>query len=121
MTTWIGLWPLLVLPSILMIALGAVVTMPVAGHEIGGAAVQHWCVVHLLLDWLPGRVHNRLAIWFSGTDALHRWILYLLIVANVNTFLLPLLYGIGEGILRLQAWGVRTDLELKSLAARKGR
>ena len=121
MTTWFGLWPFLALPGVAMIALGAMVTIPMGGHEIGGAAVQHWCIVHLLVDWLPHGVQNRLTVWVGWTDSSHRWILYLLIAVNVNALLLPLFYGIGSAILRLQAWGVRQDLDLKSTAVRRGR
>ncbi|MHB8256180.1 MAG: hypothetical protein ACYDHY_04430 [Acidiferrobacterales bacterium] len=120
MTTWFRLWPFLVLPGVVIIALGAVVALPLGAHEIGGAAVQHWCIVHLLVDWLPHGAQSQLTVWVSRADTLHRWILYLLIAVNINTLLLPLLYGIGVAILRLQAWGARQDLELKSAAVRRG-
>jgi len=119
-TTWFRLWPFLALPGVVIIALGAVVALPLGAHEIGGAAVQHWCIAHLLVDWLPHGAQSQLTVWVSRTDTLHRWILYLLIAVNINTLLLPLLYGIGVAILRLQAWGARQDLELKSAAVRRG-
>ncbi|MHB8348296.1 MAG: hypothetical protein ACYDHM_14230 [Acidiferrobacterales bacterium] len=120
MITWIRLWPFLALPGVLMIAMGAVVGVPVGGHEIGGAAVRNWCIIHLLLNWLPGGARNQLAAWIGRTDALHRWALYLLISVNVNALLLPLFFGLGAVIQRLQAWGARQDLELKSTAVRRG-
>ncbi|MDA8362524.1 MAG: hypothetical protein M0Z84_01610 [Gammaproteobacteria bacterium] len=121
MTTWIALWPLLAVPCVLMIAIGAVPSLLLGVHEIGGAAVRNWCVVHLLLDWLPGDARVRLLVWFDRTDALRRWAFYLLIAINVNALLLPVLYGVGEAALRLQAWAVRRQLETQSRAARTGR
>ncbi len=120
MTTWMRLWPLLILPGVLMIALGAVVDVPVGGHEIGGAAVRNWCIMHLLLNWLPGAARDQLAAWARQTDTLHRWTLFLLISLNINALLLPLFFGIGAAMQRLQAWGVRQDLEWKSAAVRRG-
>ena len=119
--TWFGLWPLLILPAVMMIALGALVTPGLGGHGAGGNAVQYWCIVHLLLDWLPHAAQARLAAVLARADAPHRWMLYLLVTANVNALMLPPLYALGSGLLRLQAWSVRRDLELKTRAARTGR
>ncbi len=113
MISWVTLWPLLVMPGLIMTGLGALATVKVHGHLFGGAAVRQWCDLHLVVANLPTNAAGRLESWLNLSPFVHQWIVYLIIVANINTLLLPLLYVAGEVILRLHRWGARKDLQLK--------
>ncbi len=121
MNSWLVRWPLLLMPSVLMIALEAVPGLPVGARVLGGAAVQNWCVTHLLLVWLPDVARTRLAAWFGLAGRVQRWELYGLIVINVNAVLLPLIYASVESVIRFQAWALRRELEIERRTARSGR
>lgn len=120
MISWVTFWPFLLIPGLVMAGMGALVTLPVHGHLLGGEAVRDWCNAHLLLAWLPDSAAYRVETWLKEAPLMHQWILYLLVVMNVNALLLPFLYVAGEAIMRFHGWGVRLDLELKRRATRTG-
>ncbi|MHB8453230.1 MAG: hypothetical protein ACYDDO_00765 [Acidiferrobacterales bacterium] len=116
MITWIAFWPFLALPSLLMIGIGGLVSVTVYGRLVGGMIVRRWCIEHLMILWLPPHAGARLEAWVNQAKFAHEWILYVAIAINVNAVLLPILYIVGEGIVRFHGWRVRKDLDLKRSA-----
>lgn len=119
MLTWFGLWPMLLMPMLLMVAAGLIPLSQPFGRAFGGPLVREWSLNHLVLPLLPDGAGWQLVNWFAHASLAQEWTFYLLVALNVNALCLPFLYAFGEGLIRLRAWATRTDLDLKHQALRR--
>lgn len=113
MLTWLRLWPLLVLPTFFISLLMSLPLFEIRGVTLGGGLVRQWLLNHLVLPLAPLEQGALLVNWFTAAGVVQEWAMALLIAINMNAVLLLPLYGIGQGLIKLSGWYVRTELELK--------
>ena len=118
MTTWIQLWPLMLMPTVILSALAALPTLPFNGRILGGGPVREVYLNHLVLPLLPADVSLSLVQWFAAASALQEWIFALAVAINVNALMLPLLYVFGIGVIRASSWFAKKNIQLKRDALR---
>ena len=111
--TWLRLWPLLALPTFLLTLLASLPLFEVRGVTLGGGPVRQWLLNHLLLPIAPLEQAEALVHWFATASAAQEWLLAVLITVNLNAILLLPLYVLGQGLITLSGWYVRTELNLK--------
>jgi hypothetical protein len=119
MITWLQIWPLLTLPTLILGAITAIPTNQINGKIMGGGPVREYFLNHILVPVLPNEAAASLVQWFSQASALQEWFLSLLVVVNINGLLLPLLFVFGQGLIGLSTWFTRKDIELKRDAIRR--
>lgn len=119
MITWIQLWPLLGLPAFMLSAIAAFPTFEHKTRFVGGGPIREWFLNHIAVPILPTNAAGELVAWFASASTLQEWILTSVIALNLNAALLPLLFGFGTGLIRLNNWMSTTDLRLKQSAARR--
>ena len=118
MITWIQVWPILGMPTIVVAGIAALPTAEFRSRILGGGPVREWLLNHLLLPLIPQDAGLALAAWFQHANGVQEWLVALLIALNVNAVLLPAFYGLGFVIIRTGNWFTNKDLELKRTAAR---
>ncbi len=118
MITWIQLWPLLGLPTLIVAALAAIPTVVFHGRPFGGGPVREWLFNHVLLLPLPHAVTVALVARFAHPSILQQWLLALLAALNLNAILLPLLYVIAAAVIGGSGYAARKNIELKRRGAR---
>lgn len=116
MITWLALAPLLALPGLAVFVAGLLPALEVLGRPVGGALVRHWCVEHWVIPLLPAADATRLLAWYAHSGKLGEVLLHALVAVNLNAALLPLLAPLAAGLLRLNHWATKTDLDLKRKA-----
>lgn len=119
MITWIQLWPLFGLPTIILGAITAIPTRAINGRIIGGGPVREYFLNHVLVPVLPNDAAASLVRWFAHANAFQEWFLSLLVIVNINGLLLPLIFVVGEGLIAVSTWFTRKDIQLKRDAIRK--
>jgi hypothetical protein len=119
MITWLQLWPLLTLPTLILGAITAIPTMPINGRVMGGGPVREYFLNHILVPILPNDAAFTLVQWFAHANAVQEWFLSLLVIVNINGLLLPLLFIVGQGLIFVSTWFTRKDIQLKREAIRK--
>ena len=119
MITWLQLWPLLTLPTLILGAITAIPTMHINGREMGGGPVREYFLNHALVPVLPHDAAMALVQWFAHANAMQEWFLALLLAVNINGMLLPLLFVLGQGLIALSTWFTRKDIQLKRDAIRR--
>ena len=85
----------------------------IRGVLLGGAFVRQWLLNHVLLPLAPLDQAHHLVNWFAGASVLQEWFLAMLIVLNLNASLLLPLFFLGQALIKLSAWVMRTELDLK--------
>lgn len=118
MLTWFRLWPLLALPGFLLSLLISLPLFEIRHHLLGGPLVREWLLNHGLLPWLPVEQAAQIIHWFSQTSVIGEWLLAFLIALNMNAVLLLPLFLTGQLIIKLSAWTMRTELNLKRKSVR---
>lgn len=118
MLTWFRLWPLLALPVFLLSLLISLPMFEVRHQLLGGPLVRQWLLNHSLLPLLPEQPTAQIIYWFSQASVLQEWLLAFLIALNINAILLLPLFFIGQLIIALSAWTMRTELKLKRQSVR---
>lgn len=118
MITWIQVWPILGVPWLLIAGVAALPTAAFGGRTLGGGPVREWLLNHWLLPVLPHDAAASLVAWFQQAGAAQEWLIAALIALNANAVLLPVLYGIGLGVIRINNALTNKDIELKRRAAR---
>ncbi len=113
MISWIQIWPLLLVPYVLLCSVGVVPALDLFGHHIGGPWVREWFLNHLALPVLPSDAGWALVEWFSHASTAQEIGLHALISLNVYAVVFPLVYLVGFFIIRLSAWSASVDLEQK--------
>jgi hypothetical protein len=119
MITWLQLWPLLTLPTILLGAITSIPTMQISGRVVGGGPVREYFLNHILVSALPNDAASALVQWFAHANVVQEWFLSLLVVVNINGLLLPLLFLLGQGLIMLSTWFTRKNIQLKRDAIRR--
>ena len=118
MLTWLRVWPLLVLPVLLITLLASLPTFEHNESLLGGGPVREWLLNQALLPLLPDTQAFVLVGWFESASVPAEWLLALLIAVNINALLLLPLYAIGGGMIALSQWLTRTELHLKRRGVR---
>lgn len=119
MITWLQIWPLLALPTLILAAITAIPTNQINGRIMGGGPVREYFLNHILVPVLPNDAAVAVVQWFSHASAIQEWFLTLLVVVNINGLLLPLLFVFGQVLIWLSTWFTRKDIELKRDAIRR--
>lgn len=96
MITWLKIWPLLLMPTVILSAIAAFPTSLIGGRVLGGGPVREYYLNHFLLPVLPADASASLVSWFSAASSMQEWLLAFAISVNLNAVLLPLLYVLGN-------------------------
>ena len=119
MITWLTATPFLALPGVLVFFTGLLPMVELYGQPVGGGLVRQWCVNHLVLPVLPAFDTQRVVDWYMQTDAAGELLLHALIVLNMNALLLPVLYPLAVGFIRLNNWVAKTNLDEKRRSVKR--
>ena len=119
MITWLQLWPLLGLPTLILGAITAIPTTLINGRMLGGGPVREYFVNHIIVPVLPNDAATQLVQWFAQASAVQEWFLTLLAIVNINGLLLPLLFVFGQGLITVSTWFTRKDIQMKRDAIRR--
>ncbi len=118
MLTWIRLWPVFVIPVFLLNAIGFLPTYFYEGRHWGGGPIRQWMLNTFLIPILNYDQGKQIIQWFNEASVLQESLMYSLIILNINVFLIPVLYGAGNVLMKgLNRIPVR-GLELKRQAVR---
>lgn len=112
MITWLRLWPLLLVPFVLMVLVGLLPEVTLGKATLGGPQFREG-VFNVMLSLFTWDARTQLVDWYHATNTWGELGAHALIGLNVNAALLPLLYGIGSAVVRFSAWASRADLNLK--------
>lgn len=104
MTTWFTLWPLLLMPSLLVFAAGLIPKLVFLNQSLGGGMVRQWMVNHVVIPILPQEWGWELVDWYQAASVTQELILHAAVAININAVLLPLLYLTGQAVIRLNGW-----------------
>jgi len=118
MMTWIQLWPMLGLPTVVVAGFAAMPTVAFHGRVLGGGPVREWLLNHVIVSALPRDTAAALVAWFARASAPQEWLLALVAALNVNACLLPLLYALGAAAIGGSGYLARKNIELKRRGAR---
>ena len=99
MITWLKIWPLLLMPTVILSAIAAFPTSLIGGRVLGGGPVREYYLNHFLLPVLPADASASLVSWFSTASSTQEWLLAFAVSVNLNAILLPLLYVLGIFVL----------------------
>ncbi len=113
MITWIQLWPVLMMPTIILSALSAMPTRLFNGRMLGGGPVREYLLNHVVLPLLPADASAALVNWFAAASSMQEWLLAFAVSVNINAMLLPLLYGLGVLVIQVSSWFAKKDIQLK--------
>jgi len=119
MITWLQIWILLPMPSLLLGAISALPTKVVNGRAWGGGPVREYLINEILVPVLSHDTGFSVVLWFKHASIIQEWFLSFLVVVNLNGLLLPLLFVIGQSLIGFSTWMTRKDIQLKRDAIRK--
>jgi len=111
--TWLKIWPLLMMPTVIFSAIAAFPTFLIGGRVLGGGPVREYYLNHFLLPVLPADASVSLISWFSTASAMQEWLLAFAVSVNLNAMLLPLLYALGVFVIQVSSWVAKKDIQLK--------
>jgi hypothetical protein len=111
--TWLRIWPLLLMPTVILSALAAFPTSLIGGRVLGGGPVREYYVYHFLLPVLPANASAALVNWFATASSMQEWLLAFAVPVNLNAILLPLLYALGVFVIQVSSWVAKKDIQLK--------
>lgn len=120
MITWYQVWPLLLLPSLILFPVGLLPDTTLFGEPFGGGIVREFAINHALLPLLSKEAGWRVVTWFGRASGAGETALYGLIVLNVNALSLPLIYGAMTLRMQFGAWYTRSELAAKRKLLRQG-
>ncbi len=118
MMTWFSAWPLAASPFFIISLVSAIPTFVYKGGTLGGLPIREWILDHLLLPVLPAAIEDRILDWFSHASYLEEWLLVAFVAININAALLPLLYYLVGGLIRINNYLTRKSYEAKQSAVR---
>lgn len=118
MITWLQLWPVMLMPTVILTALASMPTRMFNGRFMGGGPVREYYLNHFMLPLLPADTGSQLVAWFSTASGMQEWFLGLAVSVNLNAVMLPLLYGLGVVIIGLSSWVSKKNIDLKRQAMR---
>lgn len=118
MLTWIRLWPAFVFPALALNLIGFLPTFVFQNRYLGGGPVREWAVNTFLLPILSTGQAEKVVSWFYNATVLEECLLYGIIVLNLDVFMMPVFYGLGNTLMKLINWISIKDLQLKRSAAR---
>lgn len=93
-------WLLLCLPGLLLWLPGLMPTFVFNTQALGGGPIREWLMNHTLMTFLsPNQQADFSAHWQAANTATEvLW--YSWVVLNLFALMLPLLYGLAEGVMR---------------------
>lgn len=113
MISWIQLWPLLIIPYVVLFSIGLLPTFTLYGHVVGGPLVREWLLNQFALALLPQNAGWSLVAWFETASVIQEIALHTLLSLNAYALAFPLFYLAGAAMIRLSAWSARIDLKQK--------
>ncbi|KAF0190500.1 MAG: hypothetical protein FD165_2668 [Gammaproteobacteria bacterium] len=113
MISWIQLWPVLVIPYVVLFSVGVLPTIALYGHAIGGSQVREWLLNHVAIPLLPNSAAWSLVDWFGTAGTAQEIGLHAVLSLNVYAIAFPLFYLMGVAMIRLSAWSASLDLKQK--------
>ncbi|MHB8455888.1 MAG: hypothetical protein ACYDDO_14610 [Acidiferrobacterales bacterium] len=118
MLTWIQLWPILGLPTLVIAALAGIPTVAFHGRLLGGGPVREWLFNHVILLPWPHDSTVAFVVGFAHASVLQEWLLAGVAALNINALLLVPLYAIGQAAIHSSGYLARKNIELKRRGAR---
>lgn len=118
MLTWLQLWPLLMMPTVMLSVIAALPTFAWQGRVLGGGVVREYYLNHFVLPLLPAETGAQLVAWFSTADGFQEWLLAFAVSINLNALMLPVLYGLGAVVIGVSSWVSKKNIDLKRQAMR---
>lgn len=118
MLTWIRLWPAFVFPVLGLNLIGFFPTVSFQGQYLGGGPVRAWAVNTFLLPFLSAAQGGKVVAWYSQATVMQECFLFGIIALNLDVFMMPVLYGLGNVIIKINNWISIKELQLKRSAAR---
>ena len=118
MLTWIRFWPMFVVPVFVLNAIGFLPTIFEARRYWGGGPVRQWMLNTFLIPLLSDAQAHQITDWFNTATVIQECLMYSIIILNLNLLVIPILYGCGNGIIKVINWISVRDLELKREAVR---
>lgn len=118
MITWLQLWPLLLMPTIILSALAGMPSRVFSGRLLGGGPVREYYLNHFVLPVLPADAGASLVAWFSTASGFQEWLLAFCVSINLNALMLPLLFAFGFVVIQLSTWFSKKNIQLKREAMR---
>ncbi len=119
MTTWLRVWPLCVVPGVVLMLLGCLPQIAWVDKSVGGASVRAATVEVALVSWLPSAPREEFQRWYAAAPPATHYAVHAWLALNLNTLLLPLTYGLARACIASSAWSMRTEWELKRGALRR--
>jgi len=114
MTSWIRLWPLVLMPYLVLLGTGLLPVSTFFGRPWGGPIVREWFLNEGLLSLLSPAMGWQLVRWYEQAELWQEILLHALISLNIYVFVvLPPLLLLAMGIIRFSAWSMATDLAQK--------
>jgi len=113
MITWLQLWPVLLMPTIILTALASMPTHLFNGRLLGGGPVREYYLNHFILPVLPADASASLIQWFSTASAIQEWCVAFAVSVNINAIMLPLLYVFGIFVIQVSSWFAKKNIQLK--------
>jgi len=119
MTSWIRLWPMLLIPYVVLCVIGLIPTLHIFGRDVGGPYIREWVLNECLLPLLPQSAAIRIVDGFAHATVAQEFLLHALIMLNVYALVFPLLFGFGMLVIKYSVWSTATDLALKRRALKQ--
>ena len=119
MITWIQIYPLLAMPTLLISVIAWLPVIKFNGHVLSGMQFSEWLLDHLMIPILPNIWLDALLKWFAHAGNLEVWMLVTLVALNINALLLPLLYWMVKQLINTGNWFTNKSLELKTDSVRR--
>jgi len=118
MITWLQLWPVLMMPTIIFTALASMPTRMFNGRLLGGGPVREYYLNNFVLPLLPADSGASLVHWFSTASTLQEWLMAFAVSINLNAIMLPILFVFGIFVIQISTWFSKKNIQLKRKAMR---
>ncbi|MCG8313812.1 MAG: hypothetical protein MI976_11395 [Pseudomonadales bacterium] len=118
MKTWWHYYPMLIIVALIPLGIGALPTIELNGHYLGGGPVRQFGV-NFIAGWLPDQAGNVFITEFMANDPQGEYILYLPFAINTALIISWIAYGTGQTIISLNNWATSKKYHSQRLAAKQ--
>ena len=119
MITWLRLWPVFLIPLLIMLPAGLLPHLNLGFLTFDGGVIRQWSVNTLLLPLLTQQDALLIVHYFQRASYVEEFLLYLFICFNVTVLLMPVFYLVGNVIIRVSTWFAVNELKQKNILARR--
>ena len=113
MITWLKLWPFTLIPFLVVFLLGFLPSIDMSGKSFGGALVREWFLNYTVLPFLSNEMARTVVQWFYDATLIEELLLHLLVSVNVWALFFPIMFMLGQGVIRFYTWHSKTSLKQK--------